>query len=159
MEEKKYLEIPDFPRDACNDYYNKHGFPPFESGLGGFFQGKPGWKVLPEEKLHSYYGEPITDIKGWVKNILEVHFPLLNEDGGREKWATDLEAMRIFVNHPYRKITIINLAIDVYNYSPYEHRYFDEENINWIRKAMQTYAKVSDNPIFQEVLDKYNWNE
>ena len=162
--ELKLLEYWDKKEDhnSYEEYRYKYGFPPIEPCLEGFFYFTKKKREFDEEEkgiLISYYGEPINSLSDSVKDIINVHFPLLKEDGGREPWATDLEMMRIYVNHPYRKNTLINQARCLFFYSPYENVIFDRENINHIRKAIQTYVKVSEDPIFQEVLDKYHWNE
>lgn len=92
-------------------------------------------------------------LKEWKDESVRYYFPLLVEDGGELK---DLDFIRVFINSPIIRKVFINSARVLYNWDP--NKYFDEEQINWIRKALQTYAKVAENPIFQEVLDKYNWN-
>lgn len=91
--------------------------------------------------------------KEWGDATVHYFFPLLVEDGGTLK---DLDFLRTYINFPRIRKVFINSARVLYNWDP--NKYFDEEQINWIRKAIQTYAKVAEDPIFQEVLDKYDWD-
>ena len=92
--------------------------------------------------------------KEWKDETIHYYFPLLVEDGGTLK---DLDFLRTYINFPRIRKVFINSARILYNWNPYN--IYDEEQINYLRKAIQTYAKVAENPIFQEVLDKYGWNE
>ena len=93
-------------------------------------------------------------LKEWKDESIHYYFPLLVEDGGTLK---DLDFLRTYINFPRIRKVFINSARILYNWNPY--KIYDEEQIAYLRKAIQTYAKVAENPIFQEVLDKYGWNE
>ena len=137
---------------------NKAEFPPMDHQhpqalLNFTHKDFKSWynKKLEEDEI---YGNPIISFKEWGDATVHYFFPLLIEDGGTLK---DLDFLRTYINFPWIRKVFINSARVLYNWNP--NKYFDEEQINWIRKALQTYAKVAENPIFQEVLDKYDWNE
>ena len=104
---------------------------------------------------------PLYKSKEFQHIIVRSYFPLLIKDGGGVgpgRQFKDLETLKIYINFPIMRKIFINNARCLYNYDPYRG-HFDEFQINWLRKAMQTYAKVADDSIYQEVLDKYGWNE
>ena len=115
----------------------------------------PFIETIPRTMLFKPHWPP-----GWVywdKEYLDEeirsYFPLV----GR-RWIKDMDTMRRYINFPVNRIVFINNARCLYNDSPY-NGHFDQYQINWLRKAMQTYAEVADDPIYQEVLDKYHWNK
>ncbi len=162
MEEKEYLE---WWTDKDNELYYDE-----PRGERSLFT-KLGFPLMPthplEDVIRGYAKEPgdcfdLSEIE-FIRDTLHGVFPLLHKDGGIKKKGyskfTDLEAMRTYINFPVIRIIMANNARCIYNISPYKNRYFDEDMIAWLRKAMQTYAKVAEDPIYQEVLDKYHWNE
>lgn len=75
------------------------------------------------------------------------------EDGGK---IENLEDLKVLVNH--WKYVVHSMADSILASKNLKDHLTDEQ-IDIIRKAIRSYAKVSDDPIFQQVLDKHNWNE
>lgn len=76
------------------------------------------------------------------------------EDGGK---VENLEDLKILVNH-WLRLSVHPMAESILASKNLKDHLTDEQ-IDIIRKAIRSYAKVSDDPIFQQVLDKYNWND
>lgn len=75
------------------------------------------------------------------------------EDGGD---IDNLDELKIILNeHKYQAHSIADSILASKNLKIY----LNDEQIDIIRKAIRSYAKVSDDPIFQEVLNKYHWNK
>ena len=103
----------------------------------------------------NWIDDPTCPFAEYIDDHIRSFYPTLVEDGGDVK---DLETMREFVNFWQTKELVHKNADCLLSFSPYSGR-FNEKQINVFRTAMRTYAKVSDDPIFQQVLDKYNWND
>lgn len=148
--DQKKLGRPNFHR-----YFNDLGFPHMPTHpLVGIFRG-----------YMDNSDEPNVVLENRDDGYREIqHFlPLPHTHGGVSdlSWASlkDLETLKTYINFPIIRKIFINNARVIYNYNVYENKYFEERHINWIRRAMQVYAKIGKNTIYQEVLDKYNWNE
>lgn len=140
---KRYKMIEEYWKDKNSDlFYNNKEFDFIET-IPRTMLFKPHWP------------------KGWVywdkeylDEEIESYFPLI----GKRKGLKDLESLKRYINFPVNRFLFINNARCLYNDTPY-NGHFDEYQIAWLRKAMQTYAKIADDPIYQKVLDKYGWNE
>ena len=89
--------------------------------------------------------------EGSMKYQFSLFFPLLKEDGGCVK---DLKMMKRLIDTYSDKFNEDAWALSCH--TPYSG-YLDDDIIDMFRTAMRTYVKVSDDPIFQAVLDKYHW--
>lgn len=75
------------------------------------------------------------------------------EDGGD---IDDLDELKVILDmHKYSAHSAADSILASKNLKDH----LNDEQIDIVRKAIRSYAKVSDDPIFQQVLDKYHWNE
>ena len=86
-------------------------------------------------------------------NRINLMFARTIEDGGE---IENLEDLKILVD--YWKDEVHHSA-EMILVSKNLKDHLTDEQIDIICKAIRSYAKVSDDPIFKQVLDKYNWNE
>ena len=88
------------------------------------------------------------------KNLVNLLFPRLKEDGGE---LDNIEEVKELFKEKSDSLHNIAVAASGHNFK--EERKFSDADIEIMRKAILTYNKVSDDPIYKEIIELNKWQE
>ncbi len=90
-------------------------------------------------------------------STVKCYFPSLKEYGS---YLNNIEEVKaLFDKGNYKRGEIWYAADPVLVCAKDLHKYWTDEMMEYLRKAVTLYAKVSDDPIYREILEAYHWNE
>lgn len=87
-------------------------------------------------------------------NRLNPCCPTLVEDGGYIENLEDFKQLYL-----EREKEALEAAHFFLYWADKLMEYIPEDGLELMRKSILTCSKVSDNPIYQQIIDKYNWND
>lgn len=98
--------------------------------------------VIPKKEGISFHNDLISE-----------EFPVLRKDGG---FIKDLDIMRKFLQDSYVKEKM-EMNMRILFKSNLRDSNLSDSQIDRIKTAVKTYSKVSDSPIYKQILEKNNW--
>ena len=87
-------------------------------------------------------------------NLVDLLFPRLKEDGGE---LDNMEEVKELFKEESDPLHNIAVAASGHNFK--EERKLSDADIEIMRKAILTYNKVSDDPIYKEIIELNKWQE
>lgn len=87
-------------------------------------------------------------------NLVNLLFPRLKEDGGELDNIEEVE--ELFKEKPD---SLHNIAVAASKHNFKKEGKLSDADIEIIRKAILTYVKVSDDPIYREIIELNKWQE
>jgi len=87
-------------------------------------------------------------------NRLDPCCPTLVEDGGYIENLEDFKQLYL-----EREKEALEVAHFFLYWADKLIEYIPEDGLELMRKSILTCSKVSNNPIYQQIIDKYNWND
>ncbi len=88
------------------------------------------------------------------KNLVDLLFPRLKEDGG--ELDNMVEVKKLFKEKPD---SLHNIAVAASKHNFKDEGKFSDADIEIMCKAILTYSKVSDDPIYKEIIELNKWQE
>lgn len=112
------------------------------------------WVVDPEFFKENFNKEPNKIERQRTLHILKMYFPLPKEFGGHEK-AT-LEDLREITKsgYFYWNMSLLNWFLNNGNISN-----LTTEMKEYLHNVLLVYSENFDDPIYKQLLDKFNWND
>jgi hypothetical protein len=87
-------------------------------------------------------------------NLVDLLFPRLKEDGGE---LDNMEEVKELFKEKSDSLHNIAVAASKHNFK--KEGKLSDANIEIIHKAILTYVKVSDDPIYKEIIELNKWQE